>query len=291
MKKIFVFLLCLLVVFSVACGEPTVEESRFLDGSVEFTTQNLPKICATPYTEAMAVNMVSAILGCDTATAKTLITVCDSTDDCYEELMKSHCDIVIAHDYGQDIVKLLNSTELKLVMTELDRDALIFTTNGAQGVESVSVEQLKSVYNGEVTDWKELDGNEMAITLFGAKSRTAMHNALEKYVLTEAEIPPVTRPVITANGTFTAEIDYDNRNGAIGYTLLSLSGNLAGGSIKALSVDGVAPSKQTVKTGQYLFGIAVNIAIRNSEKPNSNTRFLYDWAISEQGKLAIGNLY
>ena len=291
MKKSLVLLLCLLTLFTVACGEPTIDESRFVDGSVEITSENLPKICATPYTAAMAVNMVSAILGCDTATAKTLVTVCNTTDDCYEELMKSHCDIIIAHDYGQDIVKLLDSTELKLTMTELDRDALVFTTNGTQGVESVSIEQLKSLYNSEITDWKALEGNAMAVTLFGAKNRTAMHNAFQKYILSDVELVPVTRPIITVNGTFTAEVSYDNRNGAIGYTLLSLSGNFAGGSIKPLSIDGVAPSKETVASGQYPLAIAVNIAIRNSEKANSNTKFLYDWAISEQGKLAIGNLY
>lgn len=291
MKKLLVLLLCLLTVFAVACSEPVVEDSRFVDGSVEFTAQNLPKICATPYTQAMAVNLVSAVLGCDYDTAKSSVTVCETTDDCYEELLKSHCDIIIAHDYGQDIVKLLDSTELGLTMSELDRDALVFTTNGSTGVESVSVEQLKQIYNAEITDWLALEGSETEVTLFGAKNRTAMHNAFQKYVLSEVEIAPVVKQIITANGTFEAEIGYDNRNGAIGYTLLSLTGDFAGGSIKPLAIDGVIPSKETVVSGQYSLSVGVNVAIRDSEKSTSNVKFLYDWINSEQGKLAIGKLY
>ena len=291
MKKLLVLLLCLLTVFAVACSEPIVEDSRFVDGSVEFTAQNLPKICATPYTETMAVNLVSAVLGCDYDTAKSLVIICKTTDDCYEELLKSHCDIIIAHDYGQDIVKLLNSTELGLTMSELDRDALVFTTNGSTGVESVSVEQLKQIYNAEITDWKALDGNEMAVTLFGADNRTAMHNAFQKYVLSEVEIAPVVKQITTSNGTFSAEIGYDNSNGAVGYSLLSLMGDFAGGSIKPMGIDGVVPSKETVTSGQYSLGVSVSVAIRNSEKSTSNVRFLYDWVNSKQGKLAIGNLY
>ncbi len=293
MKKILSLLICLLLLFTVACGEQSTEQqlSRVKDGSIIFTAENLPKICATPYTEQMAVNFVTAVVGCDAATAKTLITVCETTDDCYENLLKSKCDIVIAHDYGQDIITLLDSTELGIIMTELQRDALVFTTNGKQGVESVTTEQLKALFSGEITDWEDLGGVKMPVVLFGATKRTAQQNAFEKYVSAEIVVPAVTKSVVTLKGTFTTEIGYDNRNGALGYTLLSLAGSFSGGSIKPLAVDGVAVSEDTLENGQYPFKVSVNIAVRNSESAKSNTKLLYDWSISEQGKLAIGKLY
>ncbi len=291
MKRLLLIFLCLLVVFAAACNEAQPEPSRLTDGSVEFNAETLPKICATPYTKQMAVNMVAAVIGCDTQTAETLVTVCDTTDDCYEKLMKSHCDIVIAHDYGKDIADLLASTELGLIKTELDRDALVFQTNGSVNVESLTADELKSLYSGVVTDWKDVGGKESPVVLFGAKNRTAMHNAFQKYISDEITVTPVTRPIISSGETFTAEIGYDNRDGGLGYTLLSLSGNFAGGSIKPLAVDGIAPSRETVTSGQYPLTVSVNIVIRDSEKASSNAKLLYDWAISEQGTTAVGKLY
>lgn len=291
MKKALLILFSCLLLLAVACSEVEPEPSRFKPGSLELTAENLPRICATPYTKAMAVNMVTAALGCDAATAEASVTVCDNTDDCYEKLMKSQCDIIIAHDYGKDITALLDSTELGIVSTELDRDALVFFTNGSHGVESVTLEQLKSIYNGEVIDWKQLEGAEQAITLFGQRARTATQNAFQRHISAEAEISPVTRPIISSGVTYNAEVSYDNRNGGLGYNLLSLSGDFSGGSIKPLKINNVAPSKETVASGEYAFTVGVNLVIRDSEKSDSNTKLLYDWAISEQGKTAIGKLY
>ncbi len=289
MKRILLAFLCGLVLLTVGCGEE--KPLRTVEGSVVFTAENYPKIYVTPYTEQMGINMAVAVIGCDAETAKGIITVLDTTDACYEGLINGECDIVIAHEYGKSINERFKETALRFTSTELDRDALVFMTNGFEEVASLTVEQLRAVYSAEVTDWSELGGKKLPITLFGRRDKTAVENAFEKHISSEPSESLVEKTIVTENGTFSANAEYDNRDGALGYTLLSLSGNFNGSSIKPLMIDGVAPSRQTVSSGEYTLSVSVNVSIRASEPANSNTKILYDWLISEQGRKAVGNLY
>ncbi len=288
MKKIVIFFTVMLLVVLSACSEEVVvnEPSRLKEGSVEFTAETLPKICATRYTQKAALNTISAVLGCDENAAKSILIVCDTTDECYEKLIKNECDIVLAHDYGSSVKELLGTTALSFTSTEITKDALVFYTNGSHGVCDISLEQLTGVYKGETTDWSALGGAEMPITLFGQPKKTAVQNAFEKYIPDAKEIPAVTRPLTTEKGSFSAEVDYDNRDGALGYTLLSLADGFFGGSIKPLNIGSVAPTKENIEANTYPLTVSVSIVIRSSEV-SGNTRVLYDWMLSEQGKAVL----
>ena len=286
MKRILLFLLCVALCLSTACGVKE-KEKRVKDGSVVFTAENLPRICATKYTEKAALNAISAILGCDENASKSILVVCDTTDDCYEKLLKNECDIVLAHEYGSSVKELLGTTALNFTATELTKDALIFYTNGSSGVGDVSLEQLSGIYKGETTDWSALGGVEMPITLFSQPKKNAVQNAFEKYIPESIELPAVTRPLTTDKGSFSAEVTYDNRDGALGYTLLSMADDFFGGSIKPLSVTSVAPTKENVANGTYPLTVSVSVVIRSSEASGNNIRVLYDWLLSEQGKTVL----
>ncbi len=286
MKRVLLFLLCVALCLATACGGND-KTKRVKDGSVVFTAENLPRICATRYTEKMALNAISAVLGCDENAAKSVLVVCSTTDECYEKLVKNECDIVLAHDYGSSVKELLGTTALDFTSTEIIKDALVFYTNGSVGVGDISLDQLTSVYKGETTDWSALDGAEMPITLFGQPERTAVQNAFEKYIPEAIEIPAVTRPLTTENGSFSTEVGYDNRDGALGYTLLSLADGFFGGSVKPLSVGSVAPTKENIEANTYPLTVSVSVVIRSSEGSGNNTRVLYDWMLSEQGNAVL----
>ena len=286
MKRIFALLFALLLLTLIGCVEE--KPSRVVEGSVEYNKENYPKICVTPYTLDIAVNMTKAVLSVDENEALAEITVCDTTNDCYIKLIKGECDIVFAHDYGKMVENQLNSTALKLTSTELKEDALVFVNNGLNGVDSLSVETLKKVFGGEVKNWKDIGGKDLPIVPFGARLNSAADNAFKKYILADIEIPKVFKTIATDKGELQAEVSYDNRDGAIGYTLLSVGGHFSGGSIKPLAIDNILPNSETVESNQYPFLVSVSAVIRSTEAANSDTKILYNWIFSEQGKAIIG---
>ncbi len=284
MKKIVAFSISFLMLFCVACNKTP---DRLADGSVKFTSENYPKVCVTSYSEQIGKNLAVSVLGVTPLEASKFITVCDTTDECYMKLIDGECDIVIAHSYGKSVIEKLQTTALELTTNELIRDALVFMSNQT-GVEELSIEQIASVFKGEVTNWSAFGGSDMPIILFGSKDGTAVQNAFEKCIANDITVPPVYKTITTENGEFQAEISYDNREGAIGYTLFNLAGDFNKGTIKPLKVNGVLPNEETVKNGQYPLSFPIGVTIRSSEGSGNNVRVLVDWILSEQGKIALG---
>ncbi len=291
MKKILILILSATLLLAVGCGEAEVKESRLIDGSIEYTAETLPKICVTELTKKQGVSIASAVLGVDAETAEQYISVCDTTDDCYLNLADGKCDIVIAHSYGKTATEKLAESNIALTKAELQKDALVFVANERAGVKDLTVEQLTSLFKGEITNWSALGGPDLAVTLFGQKDKSATENAFDKYISAEIAVPAVMKTVITENGEYVAEIGYDNRDGAVGYTLLSLVGSYNGGAVKPISVGGAVPTKEAVQSGQYSLTSEVNVAIRSFEAEGSGVKILYNWIVSEQGRAVAGKLY
>ncbi len=286
MKKALLVLICVLSIFTSACKEQKAD--RLAEGSVRFTAENLPKISVTELTKSNGMELAAAILGVTPSEASSLITVCETTDDCYAALISGECDIVIAHPYGKSVKELLSATPLEFTEASLYSDALVFITNGGSAPDTLSTEQLRSLYSGETVNWKETGGSDTAVTLFGQKSKTAVQNAFEKYISEDITVPEIQKTIETADGSYMAAVGYDNRNGALGYMLLKTSNGFNGGSVKPLAVDGVLPSEETVASGEYKLTVPVNVVIRASEPAGQSVRVLYDWIISEQGRAAAG---
>lgn len=284
MKKIIVLCFSFLLLLCVACKKTP---ERLADGSVKFTAENYPKVCVTAYSEKIGINMAVSVLGVTPLEASKFITVCDTTDECYMKLITGECDIVFAHGYGKEVAEKLNTTALELTTNELVSDALVFMYNGT-GLEGMTTEQIISVYKGEIANWSELGGSDTPVTLFGLKDGTAVQNAFQKYIATDVTVLPVYKTVTTENGEFKAEISYDNRQGAIGYTLFTLAGDFNKGTVKPVSVNGIVPNEETVKSGQYPLTFPLGVTIRSSEGSGNNVRVLFDWILSEQGKIALG---
>ncbi len=285
MKRTFALILSILMLFCVSCSEKTPD--RLAEGSVRFSSDNLPKLCVTSHSEQLGLNLVTVVLGVTSDEAKNVITVCESPDECYLRLIKGECDIVIAHGYGKAVVTELGKTALQLTSTELSQDALVFIANGL-GDKGLTVEEIALVYKKEATNWSAFGGSDTEITLFGAKSGTAVQNAFEKYVAEDITVEPVYKTITTAEGKFTAAIGYDNRPGAIGYTLMSLAGNFNNGTVQPVKINGVTPSEGTVTDKSYPLAFPISVTIRSSEASGNNTRVLHDWILSEQGKAALG---
>ena len=70
--------------------------------------------------------------------------------------------------------------------------------------------------------------------------------------------------------------------------MASLVGGEENGGIKLISINKAAPSSENITSGNYPFSVSVNLTIRASEAAENNVRILYDWILSEQGKIALG---
>lgn len=125
-------------------------------------------------------------------------------------------------------------------------DGIAIIVNSGNGVENLSLEQLKGIFTGDITDWAEVGG---------AAGRITVYAGLSPYI--QKRIDETLN--ITTGGNFSSDYtsykgDYGCeavKNEAGGISFASLSAALGNDGVKALSIEGVAPEADTIASGSY----------------------------------------
>jgi len=179
----------------------------------------------------------------------------------------------------QDIQKNRNT---QVHETPVALDALAVFVHEANGVKSLSLQQLAQVYKGEVTNWKQIGGKDATIILYGRENSSGTYDYFKEHVLNKGEFAPRTQALAGTAAVINA-VSKD-LNG-IGYGGIAYSrGVRAIGIRKDATAAPVEPSEKSVKDGSY---------------PLSRKLFLYwvgtapqvkryvDWAISGEGQSIV----
>ncbi len=148
------------------------------------------------------------------------------------------CDIGLSSRYLKDKEKAEG-----LVETILAYDGIAIIVNSENPVADLNVEQIAKIYTGEITNWNEVGGSDGEIVLIGREAGSGTRDGFESITDTEnacqyRQEPTSTGAVITA---------VESNPNAIGYASLASVKD----SVKAISVDGIAPSEATIKDGSY----------------------------------------
>ena len=131
-----------------------------------------------------------------------------------------------------------------LVGTVLAYDGIAIIVNPANTVEDLDIETIAKIYTGEITNWKDVGGNDAEIVLIGREAGSGTRSGFEE--LTGTEDKCKYRQELTSTGDVITAVAQNPD--AIGYASLASVKD----SVKALKVAGVTPSEETVKDGSYL---------------------------------------
>ena len=152
---------------------------------------------------------------------------------------EGRCDIGLSSRALKDDEK---AQGLKETILALDGIAVI--VNPENPVADLTVEQIASIYKGEIKSWKDVGGNDGEIVLIGREAGSGTRDGFESITYTKDSCKY--RQELTSTGDVITTVS-QNPN-AIGYASLASLKD----SVKALTVNGVAPSEETVKDGSYL---------------------------------------
>lgn len=153
----------------------------------------------------------------------------------------------------------------------LDGIAIIVNNNNA--VADLSLEQIAGIAKGEITNWSEVGGADAPIVLVGREAGSGTRDGFESIVGVEDEC--VYSQELTATGAVIAAVA-SNEN-AIGYASLSALDDTA----KAVTVDGVVCSEETILDGTYKIQRPFVFVTNNSVEPSEAVQAFIDFATSE----------
>ncbi len=184
----------------------------------------------------------------------------------------------------------LNSGEVKLDIQPIALDGLVFITHKDNPVDSLSIDQIRDIYSGKITNWKEVGGKDEMIRAFGRTKDSYTEKAMKDFVMKDV---PMTDTVITfvAEGKGSQAVkaaEYENETASIGFTFRYYINNLYNNpDIKIIRIDGVAPDEEGIAGGKYPFVVSYSMAIKGDETEDSIYRKLYDYLLTDEGKEII----
>ena len=151
-------------------------------------------------------------------------------------------------------------------------DGVALVVNPENGVEDLTVEQIAQIFTGEITNWSELGGADGEIAVIGREAGSGTRGAFEEIVGVEDAC--AYRNELTSTGDVIANVA-SNPN-AIGYASLSAVDE----TVKAVMVNSVAPSEETVQDGTYAIQRPFVFATRTDEALSEAAQAFFDWATS-----------
>lgn len=159
-------------------------------------------------------------------------------------------------------------------------DGIAVITDPANTVDGLSKEDLVKIYTGEVTNWKDLGGEDAAIVVIGREAGSGTRGAFEE--LLEIVDQCAYASELDSTGAVVAKVA--STPGAIGYVSLDVLDE----TVKALSLDDVEPSEETIKAGKYLLSRPFVMATKGEISEQSEAvQEMFSYLQSEEGKELI----
>ena len=163
--------------------------------------------------------------------------------------------------------------------TVLAYDGIAVIVNNNNTVSNLTVDQIAAIFKGEITNWKELGGEDAEIVLIGREAGSGTRDGFES--ITKTTDACQYRQELTSTGDVITTVS-QNPN-AIGYASLASVKD----TVSVVSVNGVVPSETTVKDGSYLIQRPF-VLVTMKDKPLSEAaQLFFDWATSKDASSII----
>ncbi|MBS6472202.1 MAG: phosphate ABC transporter substrate-binding protein [[Eubacterium] siraeum] len=189
-----------------------------------------------------------------------------------QEASEGKCDI------GNSSRKLKDEEAEKLDATVVGLDGIALVVNPANKLEDITLEDLAKVYSGEITNWKELGGDDKAIVVIGREDGSGTRDGFESIVMGDKE-PKYAQELESTGSVINAVATTD---GAIGYASLANVDE----TVKALKVGGVEATEENVKSGTYeVQRPFICATLKGSD--NKLVKAYLDFILSEEGQALV----
>lgn len=189
-----------------------------------------------------------------------------------------------------------NERGVDLIDEPIACDALVFFAHPKNPVDNLGLAQAREIYAGNISNWRELGGWDSPIAAYqdSEKSGGEGLDFLKRLVMkgvAPAKPPTVQqrmRAGVGDGGSYVVEFveRYRNTPSSIGFGFLSQTSRR--GDVKILSVEGVRPDADAVRSGTYPLAVACRAVLRAEDRDGAPGKFL-DWILSDAGQRCVEN--
>lgn len=152
------------------------------------------------------------------------------------------------------------------------------------GVTSLTRDEVRGIYQGQITNWLEVGGPDMEIFAIGRKPGSGTRDTFHEIVMgcREAEAPGISMEASESSEVKTAVLWSDNAIGYVGYSYILR------GDVRVIALDGVLPTIESIKDGRY--PLSRRLYFYTLGEPRPGARAFIDYLKSPEGqRIALEN--
>ena len=184
-----------------------------------------------------------------------------------QAVLEGRCDIGLSSRSLKE-----EETAQGLTGTVLAYDGIAVVVHPDNPVADLDVETIGKIYTGEITNWKDVGGNDAQIVLIGREAGSGTRDGFESITGTADQCQY--RQELTSTGSVITAVAQNPD--AIGYASMASVDD----TVKTLTVDGVAPSEDTVKGGTYLIQRPFVLVTKSDTPLSDAAQKFFDFATS-----------
>ncbi len=177
-------------------------------------------------------------------------------------------------DIGLSSRALKDEEKQTLTETVVALDGIAMIVHPDNPVSDLSVAQIAGIYTGKITNWSELGGSDASIVLIGREAGSGTRDGFES--ITGTKDACQYRQELTSTGDVIATVAQNPD--AIGYASLASLKD----SVKALTVDSVAPTEASVQDGSYVIQRPFVLVTRTGQALSPSAQKFFDFALSAE---------
>lgn len=191
-----------------------------------------------------------------------------------QAVQEGRCDIGLSSRQLKD-EEIANGLE----GTVLAYDGIAVIVNPENPVADLDVETIARLYTGEITNWKDVGGNDAPVVLIGREAGSGTRDGFESITGTAEQC--MYRQELTSTGDVITAVSQNPD--AIGYASLASLKN----TVRALTVGGVAPTEATIKDGSYVIQRPFVLVTRKDSALSDVAQAFFDFATSSDAAALI----
>ena len=208
-----------------------------------------------------------------------------NTVNAFNRLMAGTVDIVFGARPSKDQLETAALNKISITVTPIGKEAFVFFVEPDNPVTDLSSDQIRAIYHGDITNWKEVGGKNQKIVAFQRPEKSGSQAMMEYFMGDVSLKKPQTYEYVDAMmGVFERVAQYHNEKGAFGYSFRYFAEDLhQENDVRLIAVDGVLPTRENIENGSYPLTVDLCTISRETDK-NPYVGKMIEFMLSEDGQ-------
>ena len=190
----------------------------------------------------------------------------------FDALLDGSVDLFFTAHPSEKQMETAKEKGIDIELVPIGLEAFVFFVNKNNPVDSLTVDEIRGIYRGKITNWKEVGGADRSINPLLRIKNSGSQTMMEKFM---------------GNDMLKSRSIFAIFGASIGYSFrYYLSGMVANENVRMVSVNGIYPDAENIRNSRYPLTAAFYAAYRK-DTTNPNVPKLVDWLLSKEGQKLI----